>query len=123
MFESLLRFFLVYYKWVCLIEAAYVIVIGAIALLALVVNLVKLLFRQDSIFRSYHLLKVLLAAGAAYFYYYVYQMKDLAPRLEHYQIPVQVVALVIILALPIGLVQASDMIFLEGTKPSKKKKG
>ncbi|HTA77471.1 MAG TPA: hypothetical protein VK791_09965 [bacterium] len=121
MFEMIYKFLILYYKWLCLIEAAYVLVIGLIALLALVVNILKLIFRQDSIFRYYHLLKVVLAAGAAYLYYYIYQMKDFSKYIEHQQIPVQVVALIIILLLPIGVVQYSDMIFLEGHKPKKKK--
>jgi hypothetical protein len=121
MFEMVYRFLILYYKWLCLIEAAYVLVIGLIALLALVVNLLKLLFRQDSVFRSYHLLKAALAVGAAYLYYSLYQMKDFGRYLEHQQRPVQVIVLVVILLLPVSLVQSSDMIFLEGRKPKKKK--
>jgi hypothetical protein len=121
MFEMVYKFLFLYYKWLCLIEAAYVVVIGLIALLALIVNILKLLFRQDSVFRSHHLLKVALAAGAGYFYYYLYQMKDLSKYFVHQQVPVQVIALVVILLLPISLVQYSDMIFLEGRKPKKKK--
>jgi hypothetical protein len=48
-------------------------------------------------------------------------MKDFGQYLEHQQRPVQVIVLVVILLLPVSLVQSSDIIFLEGRKPKKKK--
>jgi hypothetical protein len=33
MFEMVYKFLILYYKWLCLIEAAYVLVLGLIALL------------------------------------------------------------------------------------------
>ncbi len=121
MLKSIFDILLLYYKWLIVIEGAYVVVIGAIALLALLVNVFQLIIRRNSAFRSDHFIKVILATGAVAFYYYVYQTNIVAKYLEHQQPPFQAGILVIVLLLPIGIVQASDMIFAGNSKPKKKK--
>jgi len=121
MLKMIFKLLLLYYKWLCLLFSAWSLILGLIALFAVIVNLIKLIFRQDSQFRFYHFAKVLLAGGVAYLYYFIYGYKDFGNYFLKLELPVATIALIVLLCLPIGLVQAADMIFLEGSKPAKKK--
>ena len=116
--SSLIAVFLMILKWGSILLCAYALILGCLSLFGLLVNVVKGISGKDQ-FRFYYWAKVALAAAVAYGYYFLYQYKGFTPSFIKSDTPKAVIIILVCLCVPIGVLQASDYLFLTGSTKKK----